>query len=290
MLPRGGGRHFAGGLPASGGRPGHPGQRRPGPVYRQQPGEAISFQVRREDQVFSVEVTPVYGEGSFKTGMWVRDSAAGIGTLTFYDPATGVFAGLGHGICDMDTNGVMALKSGEPAPITLSGIVKGQADSPGQLRGYFSSEESLGTLLANRETGVYGTLHQAPAGEAVETLTREEVATGPVQLLVSLDETGPQLYEAEIQEIINRDKTTKNLVVQVTDPRLLERTGGIVQGMSGAPILQNGKLAGAITHVFTEDPTLGYGIFISNMLEDALTCRAGRGMPRPVFLYFTASL
>lgn len=230
-------------------------------------GEAISFQVRREDQVFSVEVTPVYGEGSFKTGMWVRDSAAGIGTLTFYDPATGVFAGLGHGICDMDTNGVMALRSGEPAPITLSGIVKGQADSPGQLRGYFSSEESLGTLLANRETGVYGTLHQAPAGEAVETLTREEVATGPVQLLVSLDETGPQLYEAEIQEIINQDKTTKNLVVQVTDPRLLERTGGIVQGMSGAPILQNGKLAGAITHVFTEDPTLGYGIFISNMLE-----------------------
>ncbi len=230
-------------------------------------GEAISFQVRRENQVFSVEVTPVYGEGSFKTGMWVRDSAAGIGTLTFYDPATGVFAGLGHGICDMDTNGVMALKSGEPAPITLSGIVKGQADSPGQLRGYFSSEESLGTLLANRETGVYGTLHQAPAGEAVETLTREEVATGPVQLLVSLDETGPQLYEAEIQEIINRDKTTKNLVVQVTDPRLLERTGGIVQGMSGAPILQNGKLAGAVTHVFTEDPTLGYGIFISNMLE-----------------------
>ena len=230
-------------------------------------GESISFQVRREDQVFSVEVTPVYGEGSFKTGMWVRDSAAGIGTLTFYDPATGVFAGLGHGICDMDTNGVMALKSGEPAPITLSGIVKGQADSPGQLRGYFSSQESLGTLLANRETGVYGTLHQAPAGEAVETLTREEVATGPVQLLVSLDETGPQLYEAEIQEIINRDKTTKNLVVQVTDPRLLERTGGIVQGMSGAPILQNGKLAGAITHVFTEDPTLGYGIFISNMLE-----------------------
>lgn len=230
-------------------------------------GEAISFQVRREDQVFSVEVTPVYGEGSFKTGMWVRDSAAGIGTLTFYDPATGVFAGLGHGICDMDTNGVMALKSGEPAPITLSGIVKGQADSPGQLRGYFSSEESLGTLLANRETGVYGTLHQAPAGEMVETLTREEVATGPVQLLVSLDETGPQLYEAEIQEMINRDKTTKNLVVQVTDPRLLERTGGIVQGMSGAPILQNGKLAGAVTHVFTEDPTLGYGIFISNMLE-----------------------
>ena len=232
-------------------------------------GSAVEVVYVRSGEQRQTSLTSVWDASSaqWRAGMWVRDSSAGVGTMTFVDRQLGVFAGLGHGICDMDTNGVMALKSGEPAPITLSGIVKGQADSPGQLRGYFSSEESLGTLLANRETGVYGTLHQAPAREAVETLTREEVATGPVQLLVSLDETGPQLYEAEIQEIINRDKTTKNLVVQVTDPRLLERTGGIVQGMSGAPILQNGKLAGAITHVFTEDPTLGYGIFISNMLE-----------------------
>ena len=178
-----------------------------------------------------------------------------------------MFAGLGHGICDMDTNGVMALKSGEPAPITLSGIVKGQADSPGQLRGYFSSEESLGTLLANRETGVYGTLHQAPAGRQWRHSPGRRWPPGRSSCWSAWTRRGPQLYEAEIQEIINRDKTTKNLVVQVTDPRLLERTGGIVQGMSGAPILQNGKLAGAITHVFTEDPTLGYGIFISNMLE-----------------------
>lgn len=232
-------------------------------------GEPIAFQVRRGDEVLEVEVDPVYGGGSFKTGMWVRDSAAGIGTLTFYDPESGKFGGLGHGICDMDTSGVMTLKSGEPAPITLSGIVKGEKNAPGQLRGYFSSDESLGTLLANKETGVYGTLNTVPSGEAVEVLTREEVEPGPVQLMVCLDETGPQLYEGEIEEIVNRDSQTKNLVVHVTDPRLIEKTGGIVQGMSGCPILQNGKMAGAITHVFTEDPTRGYGIFIENMLDAA---------------------
>lgn len=231
-------------------------------------GEAISFQVRREDQVFSVEVTPVYGEGSFKTGMWVRDSAAGIGTLTFYDPATGVFAGLGHGICDMDTNGVMSLKSGEPAPITLCGIVKGLPEEPGQLQGYFSSEESLGRLLDNSETGVYGTLDAPPQGEAVAILPREEVREGSVQLLVSVDASGPRLYEGEITELLDREQRTKNFVVTVTDPELLAATGGIVQGMSGCPILQEGKLAGAVTHVFTGDPASGYGIFAHTMWED----------------------
>ena len=215
----------------------------------QSAGEAITFQVRRGEQVFETQVTPVYGEGSFKTGMWVRDSAAGIGTLTFYDPSTGCFAGLGHGICDMDTSGVMTLKTGEPMPITLSGVIKGKADAPGQLQGYFSSEEPL------------------------EILPKEQVRCGPVQLLVSLDETGPQLYEGEIVQIANADQLTKNLVVRVTDSRLLQATGGIVQGMSGCPILQDGKLAGAVTHVFTEDPTTGYGIFAQVMWEECQSCQ-----------------
>ena len=248
-------------------------------------GEPITFQVRRENTVFEAEITPVFGEGSFKTGMWVRDSAAGIGTLTFYDPESGIFAGLGHGICDMDTNGVMALKSGEPAPITLSGIVKGEAEQPGRLQGYFSSDDSLGTLLKNSETGVYGTLQQAPTGEAVEILSKEQVRPGPVQFLVTLDETGPQLYDGEIVEILSLETLTKNMVVQVTDPRLLEKTGGVVQGMSGCPILQDGKLAGAITHVLVDSPEKGYGIFLSNMLEEMpsprnrqLTARAQRSL------------
>lgn len=147
----------------------------------QSQGQPITFSVRRGDSVFEAAVRPAYSEGSFKTGMWVRDSAAGIGTLTFYDPGTGRFAGLGHGICDMDTNGVMSLKSGEPAPITLCGIVKGLPEEPGQLQGYFSSEESLGRLLDNSETGVYGTLNAPPQGEAVAILPREEVREGPVQ-------------------------------------------------------------------------------------------------------------
>ncbi len=230
-------------------------------------GESITFLVRRGQEEFEAVVRPVFGEGSFKTGMWVRDSAAGVGTLTFYHPATGTFAGLGHGICDADAGSVMALKSGEPAGITLCGIVKGLPQEPGQLRGYFSSDQPMGRLLANNETGVFGTLDEPPAGAPVEVLGREEVRPGPVKLLVSIDETGPKQYDARIEEVQNTGKPTRNLVVKVTDPRLLEATGGIVQGMSGAPILQDGKLAGAVTHVFMDDPAMGYGIFAQTMVE-----------------------
>lgn len=234
-------------------------------------GRPITFLVKRGEEQFEATVDPVFGEGAFKTGIWVRDSAAGVGTLTFYDPASGMFAGLGHGICDMDAGGVMALKSGEPAPITLCGVTKGLPGSPGQLRGYFTSEDSMGRLLANNETGVYGTLDAPPSGEAVPILPKEEVREGAVKFLLSMDENGPRLYEGRIESVASQDQPTKNLVLRVTDPRLLEATGGIVQGMSGAPILQNGKLAGAVTHVFTEDPTMGYGIFAETMVEQ---CRA----------------
>ena len=239
-------------------------------------GEPISLRVRRGEKIFETTVTPVFGEGSFKTGMWVRDSAAGIGTLTFFDPDSGVFAGLGHGICDMDTSGLMSLKRGEPAPIELCGILKGETDHPGQLKGYFASEESLGQLLVNNETGVYGTLKEIPAGPEVEILPKEDVARGPVKILVSLDDSGPQYYDAEIQRISAKNQHTKNLVVKVTDPRLLELTGGIIQGMSGSPIFQNGKLAGAVTHVFTDDPTTGYGIFAQTMLEQCRSSSLGQ--------------
>lgn len=232
-------------------------------------GKSVLFQVKRGDSVFEASVTPVFGEGSFKTGMWVRDSAAGIGTLTFFDPATGIFAGLGHGICDMDTSSVMPLKSGQPAPITLCGVTRGKENEPGQLKGYFSSEKALGTLLENNETGVYGTLDQIPEGQTVEVLSRRQVKCGPVKLLASIDQNGPKLYDGEITRIGAENQRTKNLVIRVTDHRLLKTTGGIVQGMSGCPVLQNGKLAAAITHVFTDDPTMGYGIFAETMCEES---------------------
>jgi len=194
-------------------------------------GKPITFLVKRGQEQFEVTVNPVYGEGAFKTGIWVRDSAAGVGTLTFYDPQSGIFAGLGHGICDMDAGGVMALKSGEPAPITLCGVTKGLPNSPGQLRGYFASDDSMGVLLANNETGVYGTLDDPPAGTPVQVLPRDEVHEGAVKILASIDENGPRLYEAQIEAIATLEQPTKNLVLRVTDPRLLDCTGGIVQGM-----------------------------------------------------------
>lgn len=230
-------------------------------------GEGVTFLVRRGDKEFEATVKPVFGEGAFRTGMWVRDSAAGVGTLTFYDPVTGMFAGLGHGICDSDAGSVMTLKTGEPAGITLCGIVKGLPEEPGQLRGYFSSDEPMGTLLANNETGVYGELAEPPEGPAMDVLARDQVKEGPVEILVTIDETGPHTYAAEIEKVNNTGQPTKNLVIKVTDERLLEETGGIVQGMSGAPILQDGKLCGAVTHVFTDDPSMGYGIFAQTMLE-----------------------
>lgn len=233
-------------------------------------GQAIEFQVKRGDAVFEASVTPVFGQGAFLTGMWVRDSAAGIGTLTFYNPSTGTFAGLGHGICDMDTSGVMELKSGQPAAISLCGIVKGEINEPGRLKGYFTQEGDLGRLLANNETGVYGTLSEAPSGQAVEILKKEDVRCGEVQILATIDQNGPQLYDAVIQRIGAKNQRTKNLILEITDPRLLESTGGIVQGMSGCPIFQDGKLAGAVTHVFTEEPNTGYGIFAQTMWEESV--------------------
>lgn len=230
-------------------------------------GEPVVFRVRRGDEDFEACVTPVFGEGSFKTGMWVRDSAAGVGTLSFYDPKTGGFGGLGHGICDADAGNVMSLKSGEPAAITLCGIIRGLPDRPGQLRGYFASDEALGSLWDNNETGVYGTLDQPPQGEPVLVMEKETVRSGPVKILASIDPSGPKLYDGEIRRVNGGDQPTKNLVLKVTDARLLEMTGGIVQGMSGAPILQDGKLCGAVTHVFTDDPTMGYGIFAETMVE-----------------------
>lgn len=235
-------------------------------IIGQSGGEEITVKVRRNDKIFEAAVTPVFSEGSFKTGMWIRDSAAGIGTLTFYDPDTGKFAGLGHGICDIDTNGVMTLKSGQPMPVTLLGIDKGLPDVPGQLKGYFSSDEPLGTLLANNETGVYGTLNEPPQSELVQLMPKGEVKCGAVQVLATVDENGARLYDAEIEQISRENTLTKNFVLRITDPELLSLTGGIVQGMSGSPVLQDGKLVGAVTHVFKEDPTCGYGIFAENMM------------------------
>ena len=233
-------------------------------------GEAVALTLRRGDTTYDTTLMPVMAGGVYKAGMWIRDSAAGIGTVTFYSADGSAFAALGHGICDSDTKDVLAIRSGEPAEIAICGIEPGRAGEPGRLRGYFTGSDSLGTLSQNTELGIYGTLKAQHSGRTVEVLDREAVHTGPVQIAATIDEDGVQLFDAEIERVsTDAHQETKTLVVRVTDPALLAETGGIVQGMSGCPILQDGKLAGAVTHVFVDDPTRGYGIFAETMLEQA---------------------
>ncbi|WP_283608817.1 SpoIVB peptidase [Faecalispora anaeroviscerum] len=234
-------------------------------------GSSVELSVKRGEETLTATLTPILSDvdGSYKGGLWVRDSTAGIGTVTFYDPSSGSFGGLGHGICDVDTNELMPLRSGDVVSVTISGIVKGQKGRAGELRGYFNNDFPVGQLQSNSEAGVYGTLNSSPVStEAIPLAVKQEVKTGAAQIYTTVDGTVPKAYGIEIESINYQDGTkTKNLVVKVTDPELLSKTGGIVQGMSGSPIVQNGKLVGAVTHVFVNDPTRGYGILAENMLE-----------------------
>ena len=207
--------------------------------------------------------------------MWVRDSSAGIGTLTYLDPESGIFAGLGHGVCDVDTGTLMPLYSGEAVNVAITGVTKGESGSPGELRGTFSQEAPIGTLVKNEATGIYGQMDGIPdilsqGGEPVAVAMRQEVHTGKAMIRTTISGDTPVEYEISIERVsLSEQNPTRNMVIRITDPRLLSATGGIVQGMSGSPILQNGKLVGAVTHVLVNDPTRGYGILIENMLETA---------------------
>ncbi len=231
-------------------------------------GSSVELTLRRGEETYDTTLTPVLASGVYKAGMWIRDSAAGIGTVTFYSGDGTRFAALGHGICDADTKEVLEIRSGEPAEITICGIQPGRAGAPGRLRGYFTDSDSLGVLVQNSEIGIYGSLTEKHSGQTVEVLERGAVHTGPVQIAATIDAGGVQLFDAVLERVSgDAQQETKTLVVHVTDPALLAETGGIVQGMSGCPILQDGKLAGAVTHVFVDDPTRGYGIFAETMLE-----------------------
>ncbi|WP_243112532.1 MULTISPECIES: SpoIVB peptidase [Acutalibacteraceae] len=235
-------------------------------------GKNMRFCVRRDGTLSTVTLQPVRAEadGLYKAGLWVRDSTAGIGTLTYYDPSTKSFAGLGHGICDSDTGELMPLLSGDIVPVTINGVSKGLKGKPGELRGYFTDSDAMGRLVANVTTGVYGYLNSAPEGGALKVAMKQDVKAGAVQILTTIDGGTPQYYDAEIERIDYRDQVqSKNLILHITDGKLITQTGGIVQGMSGSPILQGGKLVGAVTHVFVNDPTRGYGVFAENMLAES---------------------
>ena len=217
---------------------------------------------------FVPEVSP--GDGKRKTGMWVRDTTAGIGTVTFMIPETGAFAGLGHGICSSDSGELLKMERGTVVNVRISGVSKGVAGTPGELKGFFTTDKS-GVLLGNTACGVYGILSDIPYDkvkeENVEIADREEVHTGDAYIWCTVESDTPKKYSIEITEINKKRNDNRSFSIKVTDKSLLEKTGGIVQGMSGSPIIQDGKLIGAVTHVLVNDPSEGYGIFIENMFD-----------------------
>lgn len=235
-------------------------------------GAAMEIVYSRDGKQGTVLLKPAYctEEGKYKTGMFVRDSGAGIGTVTYIVPETLAFGGLGHGICDGETGKLIPMQRGSVVGVTISGVVKGLSGSPGEVKGYFSSGKT-GTLLKNTECGVFGAFVSLPdnltSGEPMSIATRNELKAGKAYILSTLDGICPQKYEIEISDIRTNSTTNKCFTVKITDPALLEKSGGIVQGMSGSPIIQDGKLVGAVTHVLVNDPTSGYGIFIENMLN-----------------------
>jgi stage IV sporulation protein B len=236
-------------------------------------GKPLDFTVTRGDSEYTFKVTPGWdkAENKYKAGIWIRDSTAGIGTITYIIPSTLQFGGLGHGICDVDTGDLMPLLSGTVSDVTISGITRGRIGLPGELKGYFGADR-LGSLIANTNAGVYGVLNSMPeqtASEPIPIALRSEVQEGEATIYTTLDGNNIGQYTVQISNINRTDGQSKSFVVTITDPKLLELTGGIVQGMSGSPIIQNGKLIGAVTHVMINDPTKGYGIFIESMLSNS---------------------
>lgn len=241
-------------------------------LVRENQGEPMELQVIRHQETIKLEMTPVETEdGSYKLGIWVRDNIQGIGTLTYVEP-NGTFGALGHGISDADTGERLEISDGDLYRADILSICKGTAGTPGELRGVinYREENRIGTICGNSQYGIRGQMEPGKYTESMKKIPtglKQEIQTGKAEIRCDIGD-GIREYQCEILEIDSNAKdTNKCFVLRITDDDLLSRTGGIVQGMSGSPVLQNGKLIGAITHVFVNDPTKGYGIFIENMME-----------------------
>ncbi|MDU5107082.1 SpoIVB peptidase [Clostridium sp.] len=211
----------------------------------------------------------------YKLGLWVRDSTAGIGTLTFYDKKSNLFGALGHPITDGDTNKPFNIKEGNLLNSSVISIKKGEKGAPGELKGLFVNErENIGKIDKNTESGIFGVgsdnLINSVYNKPIKVGFRSEIKEGPAKIITTIDENGPKAYDIEILKLLSQEEPgAKSMIIKVVDPELLEKTGGIVQGMSGSPIIQDDKLIGAVTHVLINKPDVGYGIYIEWMLKDA---------------------
>lgn len=235
----------------------------------------VSISYVRDGSVEKAKITPVKAEdNSYKIGLWVRDTAAGVGTVSFYEPSTGVFAALGHGILDIDTQELLDIGAGDFVTTNIVSIKKGEKGSPGKIQGTIDNGQTIGQVYKNTEFGVYGNLKNLStlninSQNTIDVALRDEIKPGKATIICTLENNKKEEYEVEIQKIDkNNNWDNKSMQVKVTDQRLIDKTGGIVQGMSGSPILQNGKLIGVLTHVLISEPTMGYGVFADMMIKE----------------------
>lgn len=237
-------------------------------------GNTINIKYLRDDKTMQTDITPVKSKNTYKIGLWVRDAAAGVGTLTFYEPSTNLFMALGHGISDIDTEEIVNIANGELVTANIVSITKGRKGYPGEIRGTIDEGKTIGTIYKNTNFGVYGMVKnknylEADLTQEMEVAPRNEIKEGKAQIICQLENSAKKKYDIEIEKVyINNNQNNKSMLIKITDKELLEKTGGIIQGMSGAPIIQEGKFVGAVTNVLVNDPTQGYGVFADIMIKE----------------------
>ena len=235
-------------------------------------GNSVEITYVRDGNNYITEIKPTKTEeNEYKLGLWVRDAAAGVGTITYYDPESQMFGALGHGILDIDTDQLIDIAKGEVITSKILSIVKGEKGKPGEVQGSIDNGKVIGEVYKNTNFGIYGKLTDVSlieGGKTLEVMPRDEVKLGKATIICTLDDNKREEYEIEIERLYtSTNRNNKNMIIKVTDERLLEKTGGIIQGMSGSPILQDGKFVGAVTHVMVNNPEKGYGIFADTMLK-----------------------
>lgn len=242
-----------------------------------QNGQAVSIQVDRGGKRMQFQLTPAKdSQGDFELGLWLRDGMAGIGTITFYDPISGIFGALGHGVSDVETGVLMPLGEGYIVPASVASVRRGAPGAPGELQGEFEFSRHLGSLKKNSNAGIFGRISEPSAlnpADLYPVASAAEITLGPAKILANVYGRETESFDIEISRVFSGGED-RNMMIKVTDPRLIERTGGIVQGMSGSPIIQNDKIIGAVTHVLINNPEKGYGISIEAMLAQAYSGQA----------------
>ena len=236
----------------------------------------VRLKVKRKDDMMNIKLTPVESadDNLYKIGVWVKDKTAGIGTLTFYDPSNNTFGALGHAITDPETGTVLSVAQGELLNSRVESVKQGKAGNPGEIKGiFYEADKPLGQLTKNTDYGIFGKTYSEIKNpiyqQPLQIGYQSEIKKGPAYILTTLEGDKVEKYSIVIEKINRQSKaSTKSMVIKVTDKRLLDKSGGIIQGMSGSPIIQNNKIIGAVTHVFVNDPQKGYGIFIEWMLQD----------------------